>query len=256
MRGVGSAADAGRDEPLVLLPGTLCDERLWRPVLDRLPCRPAIVKALAGEASTPAMASRLLAELPPRFALAGFSLGGIVALEMAAQAPKRLARLALVDTNARPDPAQNHGPRRDAVAQAARIGVAAYAKQHLLPAYAASGRSGEAEIAAVIMDMAGAADIDTFRAQSEMAIHRADSRPRLSGIAVPTLVLCGGEDRFCPVDRHREIADAVPGARLVVVPGVGHFAPLEAPEEVAAAMREWLTWGAAQPARITEGAGA
>ena len=113
-------------EPLVLLPGTLCDGRVFQPVINRLPARPVIIPALTGAESAPAMATRLLESLPCRFALAGFSLGGIVALEMIAQAPERITRLALLDTTARHDPLTNHTLRRNAVARAAEMGVGVY----------------------------------------------------------------------------------------------------------------------------------
>ena len=100
--------------PLVLLPGTLCDARLFAPMLTHLKGIDTIVPELRGASSTPDMAAALLATLPPRFALAGFSLGGIVALEMAAQAPERIVGLALLDTTARPDPDDNHLTRREA----------------------------------------------------------------------------------------------------------------------------------------------
>ncbi len=88
--------------------------------------------------------------------------------------------------------------------------------------------------------MSARTGLAAFASQSEVAIHRADSRPRLGAIAVPTLVLCGEDDQLCPVGVHREMADAITGADLVVIPRSGHFALLEQPDAVAAALTAWL----------------
>ncbi|WP_293853722.1 alpha/beta fold hydrolase [uncultured Alsobacter sp.] len=235
-----SAAAPGPAEPLVLLPGTLCDERVWQPVVCRLLHRPVIVKPLVGESSTAAMARRLLAELPARFSLAGFSLGGIVALEMIAQAPERIARLALVDTNARPDPPANHTARRNAVERAAQLGMERYVSDKLWSVYVSGDHVADEAKRSLVAAMSAAAGLDTFRSQSELAISRADSRPRLGAIRVPTLVLCGAEDKLCTPAVHEEMAAGIPGARLVQVPRTGHFALIEDPDAVAAALRDWL----------------
>lgn len=236
------AAPAPRvDEPLLLLPGTLCDHRVWGPVAERLPSgRDVVVPAMTGAETTPDLAATILAGAPARFALAGFSLGGIVALEMVARAPDRVTRLALLDTTARPDPPANHAARREAVALARSFGIERYAGERLWPLYVAEASWGNAAARALVVGMAGALGVEAFRAQSEVAIHRADGRQHLAAIAVPTLVLCGEEDRLCPVEVHREMAAGIPGARLVVLAGCGHFAPVERPEEVAGAMQDWL----------------
>lgn len=235
-----SAGASGPAEPLVLLPGTLCDERVWQPVVCRLLHRPVIVKPLVGEASTAAMARRLLAELPDRFALAGFSLGGIVALEMIAQAPGRITRLALVDTNARPDPPANHTARRNAVERAAQLGMDRYVSDKLWSVYVSGDHVADDAKRGLVAAMSAAAGLETFRQQTEIAISRADSRPRLGAIRVPTLVLCGAEDKLCTPAVHEEMAAGITGARLVLVPRAGHFALIEEPDAIAAAMRDWL----------------
>jgi pimeloyl-ACP methyl ester carboxylesterase len=224
----------------LLLPGTLCDERVWRPLLAALGDPPAMARLLVGAASTPAMAAKLLEELPERFAVAGFSLGGIVALEMIARAPERIAGLALIDTTARPDPAANHPVRRNAVARAAQIGLHRYATHKLWALYAGEDQAADLAHRDLVVDMAVRLGLDTFRSQSEIAIARVDSRPRLGAIAVPTLVLCGEHDRLCPVAVHREMAEGIPGARLAVIERAGHFALIERPDRVAIEVRRWL----------------
>jgi len=234
--GVGSVSV----EPLVLLPGTLCDARVFEPVLQGLPERPTIVPQLIGAETAQEMADRLLSQLPDRFALAGFSLGGIIALEMIARQPERITRIALLDTTARPDPEPNWTVRRNAVARAAQIGIERYVTHKLWSLYVSGDAAADEVLRALVTAMSATVGLDAFRQQSEMAIHRADSRPRLPEIAVPTLVLCGEDERLCPVDIHREIAQLVPGAALAIIPRAGHFALIEQPAPVAAHLRHWL----------------
>ena len=118
-------------EPLLLLPGTLCDRRVFEAVLARMPEREVIVADMTGAETARALAARILDNAPDSFALAGFSLGGIVALEIVAQAPDRVTRLALIDTTARPDPEANHTVRRNAVTRAAQMGVDRYISDKL-----------------------------------------------------------------------------------------------------------------------------
>lgn len=230
-------------EPLLLLPGTLCDARVWRPVLDRLPSTRATVVPVAGARAMPAFARAFLAEAPPRFALAGFSLGGIAALEIVARAPERVVRLALVSTTARPDPPGNAAVRRALVERARREGPRAVVDDAVFPLSVAAARLSDEALRRLVGDMAEAVGSETFAEQTELAIRREDGRPRLAAIEAPTLVVHGDEDRLCPPDRHEEIARGVRGAARVELAGVGHFAPLEAPDAVAAALGRWLVPG-------------
>jgi pimeloyl-ACP methyl ester carboxylesterase len=248
-------ASTSQDVPLLLLPGTLCDARVFAPVVARLSAAPdaeegagrsasstarrVIVGDMTGAETTPALAAKLLADAPPRFALAGFSLGGIVALEMIAQAPERIERIALLATNARPDPAANAAPRRDAVERALRHGMATFIDDSW-PKPVAPRNAADSGLRALIVAMAETGGHTVLASQSEVAIHRADSRPRLKDIAVPALVLCGEDDVVCRPDAHREMAELIPGATLAIIPGAGHFVLLESPDAVAAHLRAWL----------------
>ena len=227
--------------PLLLLPGTVCDARLFDPLVQRLGLPVTIVADMTGADTTPDLAARILASAPERFSLLGFSLGGIVALEMMAQAPERVARLALVDTTARPDPAANAEKRRTAVAKARAEGMDGYIFDAWSNLVAPDNVDDDA-LQALITSMARDAGADVLASQSEVAIHRADGRPRLPGIAVPVLVLAGEAEKVCPIEAHIEMAQASPGARFFTIPKAGHFAPLENPAAVARHVRDWLDW--------------
>ncbi len=242
-----AAMDDTETLPLLLLAGTLCDGRVFAPVLDRL-ARPGKVMRLEGAESSPEMATRILARAPRRFALCGFSLGAIVALEMIAQAPERVGRLALIGGSARPMPAETIAARRAAARRAVREGCAGYiatAWEASVPAW----RDGDTQLRRELEAMASATDPETFRQQVEIAARRTDSRPRLAAIAVPTLVLCGTEDRICPPELSIEIAAGIGGARLELIEQAGHYVTLDQPDRVARTLADWLAppAGAAPP---------
>lgn len=227
--------------PLLLLAGTACDVRLFQPLLDRLDLPMVQVIEMTGAATSAAMAKKVLEAAPEQFSLLGFSLGGIVALEMVAQAPERIARLALVDTTARPVPEDDVGRRRSEVDRAREAGMADYVRSGWDRSVAPQNIADESLLQTVVAmaERLGAAELGP---QVEIGIGRADSRPRLSAITVPTLVLAGEHEQVCSIDAHREIADAVAGARFFTIPRAGHFAPLENPAAVARHVLDWLDW--------------
>jgi pimeloyl-ACP methyl ester carboxylesterase len=223
--------------PLLMLPGTLCDARVFAPLIARLRGCDISVLPVTGADTAEALAHDILAAAPPRFVLVGFSLGGIVALQIAAAAPARVTGLVLIATNARADRPENAPVRRADVAAARARGLTAFVRERLWPRYVARP---DAALRRVILDMAEAVGIEAFAAQTEVAISRADSLPRLAALTMPVLALCGEEDVICPPDLHREIVEAAPCATLHIVPGAGHFVPLEAPDAVAAGITAWL----------------
>jgi pimeloyl-ACP methyl ester carboxylesterase/predicted ester cyclase len=227
--------------PLLLLPGTACDARLFEPMLRRLSVPVVKVIDLVGAGTTAELAAKILEGAPERFSLLGFSLGGIVALEMVAQAPERIARLALIDTTPYPDPEDNAERRRAAVSKARAEGMAGYIVDawRKLVSLANADRDDLREI---IVAMARDAGADVLASQSEVAIRRADSRPRLAAIKVPVLILAGADEQVCPLAAHEEMARGIAGARYFTIPQAGHFAPLENPAAVARHVRAWLDW--------------
>jgi pimeloyl-ACP methyl ester carboxylesterase len=183
------------------------------------------------------IARSILASAPPRFALAGLSMGGYIALEMIRQAPERVLKLALLDTTARPDAPEQTQVRRDqiAIARAGGFGKLPYAAMPLL-----LHRADDETLRNAVVEMANETGADAFIRQQEAIIARIDSRPHLSAIRCPTLVLVGAQDRLIPPDRSREIAAGITGARYVEIENCGHVATIEQPERTTHALVEWL----------------
>ncbi|HZZ02696.1 alpha/beta hydrolase [Paraburkholderia sp.] len=228
------------NSPLVLLPGTLCDERVWRAQIDALSGeRQIFVCVLGSELTLPEEVASLLATLPPRFSLAGFSLGGIAAFEFYRQAPQRIERLALIAANARADNEANHAPRRQLAARVAAGDLGRVLRDALLPNYL-SPACGRSDVLASEISAMAKATASRFARQVEYACGRPDSRALLSSIDVPVLILYGEDDRVCPVERQLEMADEIPHATLHAVPACGHFVLLEAPDVCSAALTRWL----------------
>lgn len=224
----------------MLVPGLLCDERLWQyQADDLLEIADSITADVTKSASVSEMAHTVIGAAPERFALAGLSMGGYVALEILRNAPARVARLALLDTSARPDTPEQTAARRKLMklAQNRRFDEVPH---KLLPMLIHPDRLEDAELVSDVLDMAESVGPKAFVRQEEAIIRRPDSREDLKNIACPTLVLCGREDALTPLPLHEEMASLIPDAQLRVVQGCGHLSTLDRPEEVSAALREWL----------------
>jgi len=225
--------------PLLLLPGTACDGCVFAPLLQALGDVDAIVGDMSGANTMPHLAEKILSAAPRRFALLGFSLGGMAALELIAQQPERIERLCLVDTNPRPDPEANAAVRRAAVARARADGMDTFILD-TWPKPVSPTNAENANLRDTICAMARNTGPDKLAGHAEVAIHRADSRPRLGDIHVPTLILAGEHERVCPLELHQEMAEGIPGSEYHTIPNAGHFALLENPAAMAVHVRRWL----------------
>ena len=225
----------------VFVPGLLCDAQLWEPQLAGLsPGVDPWVPDVTRDDSMAGMAARVLAEAPPgKFALAGLSMGGYVAMEMMRQAPERVTRLALLDTQARADTPEAT-ERRLALIELAQRGKFMGVTERLLPLLLHRSKLRDARLVGIVTSMAQNVGKDAFLRQQKAIMGRIDSRESLRAIRCPTLVLCGAEDLLTPADRHREMAALVPGSRLEIIAGCGHLSTLEKPQEVNRALRDWL----------------
>lgn len=227
---------------LVLVPGLLCTSILWEHQIRHLSDVANITVAdVTGQDTIAAMADAVLASSPPRFALCGLSMGGIIAHEIMRKAPERVEKLALLDTNARADTPEQTERREGLLAMADR-GEFSSVTMTLIPALVHPSRVKDASLIIPTCAMAAAVGVAAFHRQIAAIIGRPDSRPGLSSYACPTLVLCGREDAITPVDVHEEMADGIKNAKLAIIEQCGHLATMERPQAVTALLRQWLLY--------------
>jgi pimeloyl-ACP methyl ester carboxylesterase len=227
--------------PLLLLPGLLCDRRLWAPQMASLAdIAEPIVADLTRDDSIEAMARRALVALPRRFAVAGLSMGGYVAQEIMRQAPERVIGLALLDTSARADAPEQRQRRSDLIALSQR-GQFHGVTHRLLPQLIHPDRLGDTSLVKIITEMAESVGIEGFGRQEAAILARRDGRADLTRITASTLVLCGREDLLTPLPLAEEMAALIPKADLHIVEHCGHITTLERPTQVSDALRQWLT---------------
>jgi pimeloyl-ACP methyl ester carboxylesterase len=226
--------------PLVLVPGMMCDARLFGPQVAALSRTRAIHHAPITRADdVDDLAAEILSHAPPRFALAGLSMGGIVAMAVVARAPERVAALALLETNPRAETDTVRARREPQIARVRAGGLAAVMREELKPLYLADGPD-RPRILDLCMAMALDLGAAVFERQSRALQRRPDRQDALAAVRVPTLVLCGAEDRLCPLERHTLMAALVPRARLAVIEGAGHLPTLEQPDRTTAVLARWL----------------
>jgi len=225
---------------LLLLPGLLCDARLFQSQMESLAdIAQPVVGDLTIADTISELAADVLAHAPQKFALAGLSMGGYVALEIMRQAPERVLGLALLDTSARADTIEATASRHKLMEQA-EVNFQ-IVLDTLMPKLVHPSRMKYNSMVDTVYSMGHRIGKDAFMRQQRAIMGRVDSRPHLSKIAdCPTLVLCGRDDVLTPVDVHEEMAAAIAGAKLVIVDECAHLSTMGQPEKVGQAMREWL----------------
>lgn len=226
-------------QPLVFLPGLICDARLWRDVIDAMaPSIAPMVADLRLDETIAAMAERTLAAAPPRFALAGLSMGGYVALEIMRQAPGRVTHLALLDTSARADTEERRQTRRKGIEM---IGMGKFVgvTRGLLSSLIAPHNLGT-PLAKDVQAMSERVGSDAYVRQQKAILGRIDSVPHLKDIAVPTLVGVGALDTMTPPELATEMAENIAQAELAVFPDAAHLPTMENPPAVVEAMERLL----------------
>lgn len=216
----------------------MCDARMWGGI-DRALDVPVIHHLPTGAATMAALAAGFLADAPPRFALAGLSMGGILAMEILRQAPERVARLALLDTNPRAETAEVQARRAPQIDRALAGDLEGVMRDDMKPNYLAPGPR-KAEILDLCMDMALALGPQVFAQQSQALRDRPDQQATLAAFTGPALVLMGADDRLCPLDRHQLMHRLMPQSQLQIIPGAAHLPPLEQPDATLRALRGWL----------------
>jgi len=226
--------------PIVLIPGLLCSPRLYAEQLPELwRIGPVTVATHTLDDGMGAMARRILASAPPQFALAGLSMGGYISFEILRQAPERVAKLVLLDTSARPDPPEQSEGRRSQI-EMARSGRLGEIADMLFPRLVHARRWGDESLRRIWRAMVQEVGVDGFINQQTANMGRPDSRPGLSAIRCPTLVIVGDGDVLTPPERAEEIGNGISGARLSVIRDSGHLSTLEQPAAVTRSMVEFL----------------
>lgn len=228
--------------PLILVPGLLCDAQLWSNQIQTL--HPIAVVHVTEQHmrhdTIEEIAAAIVSEAPARFALAGLSMGGYVALDICRKFGVRVDRLALVDTSARADtPEQTQ--RREHLMVLCRNGRFKDVVESLYPFLVHPKRLQDTVLKGQIVDMAHRVGADVFLRQQHAIIHRIDQRSNLSAIACPTVVICGEQDQITPMDCANELAAGIRSASLAAVADCGHMSTMEAPETVSRILVDWLT---------------
>lgn len=226
--------------PLVLLPGMMCDERMFAPQIAALSRdREITVGDITGHDTMHGLATSVLAVAPERFALAGLSMGGIVAMEVMRLAPQRVTRLALLDTNPLAEAPAMRDRRTPQIENVKAGRLRTVMRDEMKPNYLADG-DGKQAILDLCMEMAEDLGAKVFIRQSLALRDRPDQQDTLRAVTVPTLILCGREDRACPVERHELMHRLIPHSTLTIIDGAGHLPTLEKPDQTNAALARWL----------------
>ncbi|GLQ07140.1 alpha/beta fold hydrolase [Sneathiella chinensis] len=229
--------------PLILVPGLLCTEDLWRDQIQALSDLADITVADHSLDDTiSAIADRVLETAPPVFDLAGLSMGGYVALEILFRAPERVSRLALMDTRADADSPADKKKRQDFINLVQRGKAFKGVTESLLPILIHPSRFEDKALVNRIYDMAQDIGRDAFIRQEMAIMTRTDYWDRLPEIQCPTLVVSGAEDALIPAAHQKKMADAIPDAEFHSIADCGHLPTMEKPFETNRLMREWLDW--------------
>ena len=231
----------------VLLPGNMCDARLWRggdgAIVDMFADKlfGAVYDAdLTQDDSIAKMAKRALSATTGTLLPIGFSMGAIVAVEMAIQAPERIAGLVLAGYNATADLPERAAHRPVQQTEVRAGGLERVLVEELKPNYLANQNRGNAALLEILREMGMALGENVFVRQSEALRLRRDRRTAVAALNAPVLYICGSEDALCPPIWHRDWAAMTPGARCIEISGAGHMLPLEAPHDLARTIKTWI----------------
>lgn len=225
---------------LILIPGMMCDARLFSPQVEHLSDEYDIhVPKLTGQNTINGFAKSILENTPENFALLGLSMGGIIAMEILRIAPERVDRIALLDTNPlaeKDEIKQRRFPQIEAVQQGRLTDIM---RDEMKPNYLADGPQ-KSNILDLCMDMATDLGADVFIEQSQALMNRFNQTKTLKSTNIPALILCGREDILCPIERHKLMHKLMANSTLEIIDGAGHLPVLEQPEITNSKITKWL----------------
>lgn len=225
--------------PILILPGTLCTGTMFNQQINHLQqyCQDITVVQFTTEASLSEMADKVVTATQNKpCALIGFSMGGIVASEIARTRPQLIAKLALVNSNCHADLAERKNARKAQIAQAKSGQLIELVSQTFLPNYLFKADKTHEKL---IIEMATSLGADCFAAQAMAIEDRPDSLSVLQKLKSDILIIGGKQDKICPVEHQQMMHDNLPGSRLALLEQCGHFAPLEQAEKVSDLLTHW-----------------
>jgi len=226
--------------PLVMIPGMMCDERIFAPQIEELVSKRSVhVADISKHDNISDLAADVLSHAPPKFCLVGHSMGGIVAMEICAQDPKRIEKLVLIDTNPLAELEEVKLKREPQISDALSGKLVNVIRDEMKPNYLASSENQDI-ILNICMEMALSLGPKVFINQSRALQTRADQQSNIQSINIPVLIMCGSEDKLCTVERHEMMHNMISNSELKIINNAGHMPTLEQPSETTEVLKEWL----------------
>ena len=226
--------------PLVMIPGMMCDERIFAPQIEELVSKRSVhVADISKHDNIADLAADVLSNAPPKFCLVGHSMGGIVAMEICAQDPKRIEKLVLIDTNPLAELEEVKLKREPQISDALSGKLVNVIRDEMKPNYLASSENQDI-ILNICMEMALSLGPKVFINQSRALQTRADQQSNIQSINIPVLIMCGSEDKLCTVERHEMMHNMISNSELKIINNAGHMPTLEQPSETTEVLKEWL----------------
>ena len=225
---------------LVMIPGMMCDERIFSPQINSLSDEMELTIAdISSFSSVVDLASDVLKKAPRKFSLLGHSMGGIVAMEMYSQEPNRIEKLILMDTNPNSELEEVKSKREPQIKDVTEGRLLNVMRDEMKPNYLAKSKN-QSSVLNVCMDMALSLGPDVFINQSRALQTRADQQSNIQSINIPVLIICGSEDKLCTVERHEMMHNMINNSELKIINNAGHMPTLEQPSETTEILKEWL----------------
>ncbi len=223
-----------------MVPGMMCDERIFSPQIEELSQNLEVTIAdISNFSSVSELASDVLKKAPKSFSLLGHSMGGIVAMEIYSQEPKRIEKLILMDTNPKAELDEVKLKREPQIKEVNKGKLLEVMRDEMKPNYLAESEN-KRSVLNVCMDMALTLGPDVFINQSRALQSRLDQQNTIQSIKIPVLIMCGSEDKLCPVERHEMMHNMISDSDLIIINNAGHMPTLEQPRETTEVIKEWL----------------